>query len=196
MRRQFINWFYYLGLDSIFGSNNCVFVCIYRDIGGIPSTCGRWKTSSTCWSLTCEWTWLIGMKASALCICIQNPISKFYLVFYGVILNVSPRCQQSYSSRSLDKYSALLSDVVPSIPPELLGTLLYEELKQQRDHLLFSEAATGGALAFIPFSQSDSSSQHGCLLYPGNQGLDRLSILLMKLSTGVLKLQQVIFFIL
>ncbi|XP_026195771.1 TATA box-binding protein-associated factor RNA polymerase I subunit C isoform X2 [Anabas testudineus] len=71
-------------------------------------------------------------------------------------------------------YSTLLSDVVPSIPSELLGTLLYEELKEQRDRLLFSEAATGGALAFIPFSQS-CSSEHGCLLYPGNQGMDRLN---------------------
>ncbi|XP_040012919.1 TATA box-binding protein-associated factor RNA polymerase I subunit C isoform X2 [Xiphias gladius] len=84
-------------------------------------------------------------------------------------------CQQSYSSRSLNAYSVLLSDVVHSVPPELLGALLYEELTEQRDRLLFSEGATGGALAFIPFSQSSSGSQHGCLLYPGNQGLDRLN---------------------
>lgn len=102
------------------------------------------------------------------------------LVFYGVILNVFPRCPESYPSRALEAYSALLSDVVPSIPAKLLGTMLYEELKQQRDNMLFSEAATGGALAFLPFSQSGSSSQHGCLLYPGNQGLDRLSILQIK----------------
>ena len=75
-------------------------------------------------------------------------------------------------------YGVLLSDTVHDIPPELLGALLHEELTEQRDRLLFSEGATGGALAFIPFSQSSSSSsQRGCLLYPGNQGLDRLSIL-------------------
>uniref|UniRef100_A0A4W6D6A4 Wu:fj64h06 n=1 Tax=Lates calcarifer TaxID=8187 RepID=A0A4W6D6A4_LATCA len=85
-------------------------------------------------------------------------------------------CHQSYSSRVLDAYSGLLSDVVHSVPPELLGSLLYEELTEQRDRLLFSEGATGGALSFIPFSQSSSGgSQHGCLLYPGNQGLDRLN---------------------
>ncbi|KAF3702343.1 TATA box-binding protein-associated factor RNA polymerase I subunit C [Channa argus] len=84
-------------------------------------------------------------------------------------------CQQSYSSRSVDAYSTLLSDIVPSIPTELLGGLLHEELTEQRDRLLFSEAATGGALAFIPFSQSRGSSERGCLLYPGMQGLDRLN---------------------
>ncbi|XP_026153842.1 TATA box-binding protein-associated factor RNA polymerase I subunit C isoform X2 [Mastacembelus armatus] len=85
-------------------------------------------------------------------------------------------CPQSYSSRSLDAYSTLLSDAVHSIPPELLGALLHEELMEQRASLLFSEAATGGALSFIPFSQSSSSSsQLGCLLYPSNQGLHRLN---------------------
>lgn len=86
-------------------------------------------------------------------------------------------CQQTYSSKSMAAYGVLLSDTVHDIPPELLGALLHEELTEQRDRLLFSEGATGGALAFIPFSQSSSSSssQRGCLLYPGNQGLDRLN---------------------
>ncbi|XP_033501972.2 TATA box-binding protein-associated factor, RNA polymerase I, subunit C [Epinephelus lanceolatus] len=84
-------------------------------------------------------------------------------------------CPQPYSCGTLDKYSALLSDVVPSVPPELLGPLLYEELTEQRDRMLFSEGATGGALAFVPFSQSGSDSQRGCLLYPRNQGLDCLN---------------------
>ncbi|KAK2818829.1 hypothetical protein Q5P01_024390 [Channa striata] len=84
-------------------------------------------------------------------------------------------CHQSYSSRSVDAYSSLLSDVVPSVPTELLGSLLYEELTEQRDRLLFCEAATGGALAFIPFSESGGSSEHGCLLYPGKKGLDHLN---------------------
>ncbi|XP_035523583.1 TATA box-binding protein-associated factor RNA polymerase I subunit C isoform X1 [Morone saxatilis] len=84
-------------------------------------------------------------------------------------------CQQSYSSKAVDRYSALLSDVVHAVPPQLLGALLYEELTEQRDRLVFSEGATGGALAFVPFSQSSSGSQHGCLLYPSNQGLDCLN---------------------
>ncbi len=90
------------------------------------------------------------------------------------------RCQQSYYSRSIDAYSALLSDVVHTVPPELLGDLLYEELTEQRDRLLFSEGVTGGAMAFVPFSQSGSGSQRGCLLYPGNKGLSCLSIMQMK----------------
>ncbi|TKS84114.1 TATA box-binding protein-associated factor, RNA polymerase I, subunit C [Collichthys lucidus] len=84
-------------------------------------------------------------------------------------------CQQSYRSRTLDQYTKLMSDVVPTIPPRLLGSLLYEELTEQRDRMMFSEASTGGALAFVPFSLSCSSPQRGYLLYPGKQGMDRLN---------------------
>ncbi|KAM9841509.1 uncharacterized protein taf1c [Aulostomus maculatus] len=83
-------------------------------------------------------------------------------------------CQQTYYSRSMEACSALLSDVRHDIPPELLGTLLFEELTEQRNRQLFFEGATGGALSFVPFSQSGRGSQHGCLLYPGNQGMDHL----------------------
>uniref|UniRef100_A0A8C7Z9U3 Wu:fj64h06 n=1 Tax=Oryzias sinensis TaxID=183150 RepID=A0A8C7Z9U3_9TELE len=79
-------------------------------------------------------------------------------------------CQRSYQNRTVTRYCSLLSDVVHDIPPQLLGSLLHEELAGQRDGVLFSEAAIGGALAFVPFSQS-----HGCLLYPGGRGLDRLN---------------------
>ncbi|XP_014914105.1 TATA box-binding protein-associated factor, RNA polymerase I, subunit C [Poecilia latipinna] len=79
-------------------------------------------------------------------------------------------CPMAYRSRSLDRYSSLLWDVVHDVPPDLLGSLLFEELTEQRDRMQFSEAATGGALAFVPFSQSD-----GCLLYPGGLGMDRLN---------------------
>lgn len=83
------------------------------------------------------------------------------------------RCPMAYRSRYLDRYCSLLWDVVHDVPPELLGSLLHEELAEQRDRMQFSEAATGGALAFVPFSQGE-----GCLLYPGGPGMDRLSILL------------------
>ncbi|KAM6902318.1 uncharacterized protein taf1c [Xenentodon cancila] len=83
-------------------------------------------------------------------------------------------CHQSYQSSVLKRYCSLMSDVIHDIPPELLGSLLHEELTEQRDRMLFFERASGGALAFIPFSQSSCSSQRGCLLYPGSQGLDRL----------------------
>ncbi|XP_059214693.1 TATA box-binding protein-associated factor RNA polymerase I subunit C [Centropristis striata] len=84
-------------------------------------------------------------------------------------------CLKSYTPRVLRGYSSLLGDVVPAVPPELLGSLLYEELTEQRDRMLFSEGATGGALAFVPFSQSSSDSQRGCLLYPGNKARDCLN---------------------
>lgn len=75
----------------------------------------------------------------------------------------------------MDAYSTMLTDVMHTIPPELLGSLLHEELTEQRDRMLISEGVTGGALAFVPFSRG--SSQQGCLLYPGREGLDLLSIL-------------------
>ncbi|KAF6725827.1 TATA box-binding protein-associated factor, RNA polymerase I, subunit C [Oryzias melastigma] len=81
-------------------------------------------------------------------------------------------CQRSYHNRTVTRYCSLLSDVVHDIPPQLLGSLLHEELEGQRDRMLFSEANIGGALAFVPFSPSQS---HGCLLYPGGRGLDRLN---------------------
>uniref|UniRef100_A0A3Q3E375 Wu:fj64h06 n=1 Tax=Labrus bergylta TaxID=56723 RepID=A0A3Q3E375_9LABR len=108
----------------------------------------------------------------------------FMFVFLKHAVSFS-RCQRSYSSETLDRYSALLSDAVHSVPPDLLGDLLHEELTEQRDRLLFSEGATGGALAFVPFSQSCSDSQHGCLIYPRNQGLDCLSILQRKRKPGL-----------
>ncbi|XP_061555070.1 uncharacterized protein taf1c isoform X2 [Phycodurus eques] len=122
--------------------------------------------------------------------CITEVLGKYFLFKYGLkkhqhrdavhtwkitrVLDklTLPICHKS--PRSLQKYSALLSDAVQSVPPELLGSLLHEELTEQRDRQLFSEGATGGALNFIPFSQS-GDSQHGCLLYPGNQGMDRLN---------------------
>ncbi|XP_027881446.1 TATA box-binding protein-associated factor, RNA polymerase I, subunit C isoform X2 [Xiphophorus couchianus] len=79
-------------------------------------------------------------------------------------------CPMAYRSRSLDRYCSLLWDVVHDVPPELLGSLLHEELAEQRDRMQFSEAATGGALAFVPFSQGE-----GCLLYPRGPGMDRLN---------------------
>ncbi|XP_033952190.1 TATA box-binding protein-associated factor RNA polymerase I subunit C [Pseudochaenichthys georgianus] len=81
----------------------------------------------------------------------------------------------SFPSKVLNAYGSMLSDVLPAVPPALLGSLLFEELNEQRERMLFSEAATGGAMAFVPFSQSSSDSQSGCLLYPGNQGLDCLN---------------------
>ncbi|KAI4816483.1 hypothetical protein KUCAC02_008809 [Chaenocephalus aceratus] len=88
----------------------------------------------------------------------------------------------SFPSKVLNAYGSMLSDVLPAVPPALLGSLLFEELNEQRERMLFSEAATGGAMAFVPFSQSGSDSQSGCLLYPGNQGLDCLNFQTVELQ--------------
>lgn len=150
---------------TIWSSHHFVFVtecefcfCCFRNMEGTWSTCGRWKTSLTNWSLRSESTWLM----------------RTLTLLGPVYFMTSPfRCPLTYSSKTLDAYSALMSDVVQTIPPELLGALLQEELTEQGDRMLFFEGATGGALAFVPFSQS-----RGCLLYPGSKGLDCLSILL------------------
>ncbi|XP_028274274.1 TATA box-binding protein-associated factor RNA polymerase I subunit C [Parambassis ranga] len=85
-------------------------------------------------------------------------------------------CPVAHYSRPLHQYRAMLSDVVHDIPPQLLGSLLHEELAEQRERLLFCESNTGGALAFVPFSEpSSEASQQGCLLYPGKQGLHCLN---------------------
>ncbi|XP_056874227.1 TATA box-binding protein-associated factor, RNA polymerase I, subunit C isoform X2 [Takifugu flavidus] len=84
------------------------------------------------------------------------------------------KCELAYSSKVMDSYATMLTDVMHTIPPQLLGSLLHEELTGQRDRMLVSEEATGGALAFVPFSHSGSGSQHGCLIYP-RRGLHLLN---------------------
>ncbi|XP_017288396.1 TATA box-binding protein-associated factor RNA polymerase I subunit C [Kryptolebias marmoratus] len=79
-------------------------------------------------------------------------------------------CHLMFGASALGSYCSLLSDVVLDVPPELLGSLLHEELTEQRDRLLFSERTTGGALAFVPFSRG-----RGCLACPGGPGLNRLN---------------------
>uniref|UniRef100_A0A1A7X8M9 TATA box binding protein (TBP)-associated factor, RNA polymerase I, C, 110kDa n=2 Tax=Iconisemion striatum TaxID=60296 RepID=A0A1A7X8M9_9TELE len=80
------------------------------------------------------------------------------------------KCLQTYQSSSLNSYCCLMSDVIHEVPPDLLGSLLYEELTEQKDRMLFSEGATGGALSYVPFSHS-----RGCLLYPGGLGQNHLN---------------------
>ncbi|CAN9504705.1 unnamed protein product [Ophioblennius macclurei] len=106
----------------------------------------------------------------------KDSVNMWRVRKYLNLLNVKI-CQQAYHSAAMSCYGGLLSDVVPAVPADVLGPLLYEELAEQRDRLLFCETSTGGALAFVPFSQdvSSSSEQHGCLLYPGHRGQDLLN---------------------
>ncbi|XP_077593392.1 TATA box-binding protein-associated factor, RNA polymerase I, subunit C isoform X2 [Stigmatopora nigra] len=85
-----------------------------------------------------------------------------------------PVHHELYESRPFRGLSTLLSDVVHDIPTELLGSLLHEELSTQRDRHLFFEGATGGALNFIPSSQS-GDSENGYLLYAGNRGMTKIN---------------------
>uniref|UniRef100_A0A672G5P0 Wu:fj64h06 n=1 Tax=Salarias fasciatus TaxID=181472 RepID=A0A672G5P0_SALFA len=85
------------------------------------------------------------------------------------------RCRQTYYSLSLNRYCCLLSDVVPSVPPDLLGPLLHEELAEQRDRLLFCEAAAG---ALWPSSPSPRAAA-ACSIQdtiPGGPHGDRLVV--------------------
>ncbi|XP_038143087.1 TATA box-binding protein-associated factor RNA polymerase I subunit C isoform X2 [Cyprinodon tularosa] len=98
----------------------------------------------------------------------QGSVNMWRTKSYIDLLKYKP-CPVSYPSRSLERFSSHMSDVVHDVPLELLGSLLYEELTEQRERMQFSERSTGGALAYVPFSQSE-----GCLLYPGGLGMDRL----------------------
>nr|XP_040054199.1 TATA box-binding protein-associated factor, RNA polymerase I, subunit C-like [Gasterosteus aculeatus aculeatus] len=120
---------------------------------------------------------------------IQPPREKYsrksvYEVRSALDVKRITMCPRSSSFKSLDAHGALLYDVVSAVPAELLGSLLHEELKEQRDRALFSEGATGGALAFVPFPQGGSEPRSGCLLYPGGPGLQRLNFHRVALQDG------------
>lgn len=58
----------------------------------------------------------------------------------------------------------------------MLGERLHEELALQWDQLLFDDAPTGGALAWLPTGGIGAS--RGCLLHPAGPAMDQLCILL------------------
>ncbi|XP_055009866.1 TATA box-binding protein-associated factor, RNA polymerase I, subunit C isoform X2 [Boleophthalmus pectinirostris] len=103
----------------------------------------------------------------------QAPISVWGATDYMDKLK-PPNCPTSPWNARMDAYSRLLSDVVHSVPVELLGSLVHEELSQQSRDALFCETNSGGALDLIPLTPS---TQHtplsGCLAYSPN-GLDKL----------------------
>ncbi|KAM6986263.1 TATA box-binding protein-associated factor RNA polymerase I subunit C [Aplochiton taeniatus] len=84
------------------------------------------------------------------------------------------KCEYSSMPESIKKYSSLLDDVIPDVPPDLLAGLLYEELSHQSELEQFSDSATGGALAYIPFRQNSRATTHGCLMYPADSGFSSL----------------------
>nr|XP_015217344.1 PREDICTED: TATA box-binding protein-associated factor RNA polymerase I subunit C [Lepisosteus oculatus] len=86
------------------------------------------------------------------------------------------KCPLTYVQKRARSYSYLFDDVIYDIPPALLGELLHEELMMQSDRELFQEAATGGAMGYIPFEETDASQQ-GYLVYPRKAALNHLCIL-------------------
>ncbi|XP_069043482.1 TATA box-binding protein-associated factor, RNA polymerase I, subunit C isoform X2 [Lepisosteus oculatus] len=83
------------------------------------------------------------------------------------------KCPLTYVQKRARSYSYLFDDVIYDIPPALLGELLHEELMMQSDRELFQEAATGGAMGYIPFEETDASQQ-GYLVYPRKAALNHL----------------------
>ncbi|XP_028829624.1 TATA box-binding protein-associated factor, RNA polymerase I, subunit C [Denticeps clupeoides] len=83
-------------------------------------------------------------------------------------------CPVTYYSRRARCYDNLFKDVMHDIPPSLLGELLHEELSLQRDIAQFREAATGGAMSYIPYSEFHRSPK-GCLVSAADANLHSLS---------------------
>ncbi|KAK6322873.1 hypothetical protein J4Q44_G00076650 [Coregonus suidteri] len=84
------------------------------------------------------------------------------------------KCELTHMGRQAKRYNNLLSDVIHDVPPALLADLLHEELTYQREQEQFSEHATGGAIGYFSFTNT-STSQQGCLVYPGKPGLNNLN---------------------
>ncbi|KAL1253367.1 hypothetical protein QQF64_018060 [Cirrhinus molitorella] len=83
-------------------------------------------------------------------------------------------CEVTQSSLKIRYVHRLLADIVCDIPPTLLGSLLHEELKYQRDQQQFCADPTGGALGYIPLHESQSYSD-GCLIYPSGAAMDKIN---------------------
>ncbi|KAK7895755.1 hypothetical protein WMY93_021080 [Mugilogobius chulae] len=116
----------------------------------------------------------------------QDPIRMWEVSRFRDKLQ-SKICTRSAPSSRLDAFSRLLSDAVHSVPVELLGSLLYEELHQQSRDAMFCEANTGGALDLIPLSQTAQDSARdaalsGCLVYSAN-GVDKLNFQQVELQS-------------
>lgn len=83
------------------------------------------------------------------------------------------RCELGKSSRKVRHIHRLLSDIVTDVPQPLLCSLLHEELTYQSEQQQFSADATGGALGFLPFYESEKGSD-GCLIYSSGALMDKI----------------------
>ncbi|XP_029438986.1 TATA box-binding protein-associated factor RNA polymerase I subunit C [Rhinatrema bivittatum] len=82
-------------------------------------------------------------------------------------------CPLAHASRKLRLFSYLSRDWLHEIPLVALAESVYGEMAQQWSRLQFSEAATGGALVWLPWQES-ARSQKGCLVYPGGEAMNQL----------------------
>lgn len=83
-------------------------------------------------------------------------------------------CPLSSASKHARLLNLLLRESIFDIPPNLLAENIHEEMKIQRNKILFDNAATGGALVYCPFSKG-ARFEEGCLIYPSSTSMNLLN---------------------
>ncbi|XP_051888906.1 TATA box-binding protein-associated factor RNA polymerase I subunit C isoform X2 [Pristis pectinata] len=90
-------------------------------------------------------------------------------------------CPLSSASKRARLLNLLMQESIFDIPPNLLAESIHEEMKIQRNKLLFDHSATGGALVYCPFSKG-AYFEEGCLIYPGSNSMNLLNFHKIALS--------------